>query len=131
MPADPIKELIDLMASKIHPEEILPRKLDFALRIHAAPQSPRLQHAEERTCAPARDRLLLTTGEAQIRDAFRQAGAAVFLHDGLRRVVPPTDQAAFVDRVKRIDEHQRSVNRQALRRRRARKTALTSAASGS
>ena len=45
--------------------------------------------------------------------AFRRAGAAVFLHDGLRRIVPPTDQPPFVYRVKRIDEHLRAADRQA------------------
>jgi hypothetical protein len=34
---------------------------------------------------------------------LRPAGAAVFVHDGLRRVLPPTDQAALVYRMKRID----------------------------
>ena len=98
---------------------VLPQdgELSFALCGHAAPQQalPGLQHAKERTCAPACGHLglLAAGGEVYVRDTFRQTGAAVFLHDGLRRVVPPTDHAAFVYRVKRIDKHQRAADRQA------------------
>ena len=49
----------------------------------------------------------------QIGSSSRQGGAAVFVHDRLRWVVPPTDHAALVHWMKRIDEQLRAADWQA------------------
>jgi hypothetical protein len=88
------------------------RKLGFVFRHETAPQQafPGLQHVEERAALPARDvrRPFDVGGKMQIRRIARQSGAPIFVHDGLRRIVPPTDDTAFVHRMKRVDEEDRA-----------------------
>jgi hypothetical protein len=66
------------------------------------------EHVEERAGAPAGGRLLLLLAE---RHTLRNNGAAIFHEAGLRGILTPAEQPAFINRMQGIDDHQRTGDR--------------------
>ena len=87
------------------------RKFGGAFLGHVQPQQTlaALQHVKERAFDRQRCAALSSLGSLdRVRSPPARTRASVFHHAGLRGIVTPPEQSAFIDGVKRIDHHQRA-----------------------